>query len=187
MMQEVAQEVENLAREVMEEIHTALPGKIVSFNAKSCVAKVKPIGRFTTQDDETMVFPVITDVPIVFPFCSSKNAGVFFPVKPGDSCLIIISEVELDEWRKSAESDAPLRFDLSSAVAIPGLMKKGNSLLSESCSNNAVIIASKDAKVMVSDTSVSVSFEDEKTFEVKDGKVKINGDLEVTGSVSKGA
>ena len=42
MMQEFTQQVEDTARAVLDEIHTALPGMIVSFNPGSGTATVKP-------------------------------------------------------------------------------------------------------------------------------------------------
>ena len=38
MLQELVQEIENTARSVLGEIHTALPGKIVSFSPGSGMA-----------------------------------------------------------------------------------------------------------------------------------------------------
>ena len=82
----------------------------------------------------------MTEVPLVFPFSQTAGIGIAFPVNSGDSCLVIFSEAELDEWRSSAEAEAPLRFDLTNAVAIPGLLSLGCGLVEKACAQTAVVI-----------------------------------------------
>lgn len=174
MLQEVTAEIEETARAVMNELHSALPGKIVSFNASKCTATVKPIGQYVTSDGTTMDYPKITEVPIVFPYSKESGIGIAIPVKSGDSCLIIISEVELDEWRNGSRSEGSLRFDLTSAVAIPGLMKSGGSLFSEANSSNAVVIgAGSGVRLIVSKSGITAR-----------GDLKVEGNIYYTGSLT---
>lgn len=49
MLQEFVEQVEKAARSVMEEMHTAIPGKITAFNAGTGFATVKPYGTYTTD------------------------------------------------------------------------------------------------------------------------------------------
>ena len=48
MMQEFAQQVEDTAKAVMGEMHTAIPGTIVSYDCNTGTAVVKPSGKYTT-------------------------------------------------------------------------------------------------------------------------------------------
>ena len=121
MIQEVVQEIEKTVRDGLKGIHTAMPGEIKSFDPGSGRATVTPNGKFTSSSGKRMAYPAISDVPVAFPVCQSAGVGVAYPVKAGVSCIIIISEVELDEWRSGAESEGSLQFDLSSAMAVPGL------------------------------------------------------------------
>lgn len=184
MLQEFVQQVEDTAQEVVDNIHTALPGKIVSYDPIKCIAKVKPIGRFLTPEDELMDYPIVTEVPVMFPFCSKVDTGIFFPVKPGDFCLLIISETELDEWRTNAISDATLRFDLTSGIAIPGLLKRGTRIAKEADSDNAVIISSKKTKVKVQIDKVETFVQDTLVTTINKGKIEIIGDVSIKGNVS---
>lgn len=143
MMQEFVQQIEETAKSVMNEIHTALPGKVVSVNLQNGTAQIKPCGKYVTRDKKKLEYPVLTEVPLVFPFSPAAGTGMVFPINIGDSCLIILSEVELDEWRSGAETEAPLRYDLTSAVAIPGLLSSGQGLLEKACTQNAVIVCGK--------------------------------------------
>ncbi len=167
MLQEFSQQVEDTARAAVNQIHTALPGEIVSFNPGAGTAVVKPSGKFVTSDGVELAYPTITDAPIVFPFCQSAGIGMAFPVKPKDDCLIIISEVELDAWRSGAESESSLRFDLTSAIVIPGLLNGGGALVEKACSKDAVVVQAGATELMVYDAGV-----------------EITGDLKVSGTIT---
>jgi hypothetical protein len=183
MMQEFVQQIEETARAVVDDIHTALPGTVVSFDPGKGTATVKPNGKYLTADRKTLEYPQITDVPVVFPFCQTAGVGIAYPVLKGDSCLIVVSEVELDEWRSGAESEGSLRFDLTSAMCIPGLLEGGGSIISKACSNNAVIVGAGDVEVMVSDSGAVVTSGNTK-MTVSDAGVAISGDLNVDGNIS---
>lgn len=173
MLQEFVQHVEDVARSVMEEMHTAIPAKIQLFDATKNMATVKPYGTFVTGAGKKMAYPVITGVPCIFPKCPSENIEIAFPVKTGDDCLVIISEVELDAWFSGGESDNNMRFDLTSAVAIPGLSNKSSSVLEEACNDNSIILKNGDVKLKVAKTGVEIK-----------GNIMVEGDIMVIGEVS---
>lgn len=181
MLQELAQEVENTARKVMEEIHTAMPGTIVSFSPGSGMAVVQPTGKFTSASGRRMNYPAISDVPLSIPICQSAGAGIAYPVKGGDSCIIIVSEIELDEWRSGAEADGSLHFDLSSAMAVPGLLVGGGELMQKACAEDAVVMAAGTTEVKVSEDELTTKLgeteikvtEEEITAALKDTMVKV--------------
>lgn len=183
MLQELSQEIENTARAVVDEIHTALPGEIISFNASSGLAVVQPNGKYVTSDGKTLSYPTITEVPLVFPFCQQAGVGMAFPVNKGDSCVIIVSEVELDEWRSGADSEGSLRFDLTSAMAIPGLLWGGGDLISKAAKKNAVVIGASGTEMTVSGDGVDVSVGGV-TFSVSEDGIAVGGNLKVKGSVT---
>lgn len=173
MLQELAEEIENTARAVTDQIHTALPGRISSVDVDSGMVSVQPLGQFITSDGEKLDYPLLTEVPLVLPFCQRTGAGVVFPVCVGDSCLIIVSEVELDSWRSNVEeSEGSLRFDLSSAIAIPGLLRSDSrykDLFKKASLEDAVMIVADDGR-----TSLKVS----------ERGIAICGDLKVEGNIS---
>ena len=183
MIQELSQQIEETARGVVDEIHTALPGTIISFDPGSGTAAVKPNGKYMTVDGKGIDYPQITDVPVIFPFSQTAGAGIAFPVGKGDSCLLIVSEVELDEWRTGAESEGSLRVDLTSALCVPGLLKSGGKTVSKACRRNAVIAAAGNVEVMVSNAGVTVTSGDTK-MTLSDAGIAIRGDLKVDGNIS---
>ncbi len=185
MLQELTQEIENTARAVLGDIHTALPGRIVSFDAVNNVAVIQPAGKFVTSDRQELNYPQITEVPVVFPFCPSAGVGLAFPLRTGDSCIVIISEVELDAWRNGAESEGSLRFDLTSAMAIPGLLESGsrNDLVKKAAELDALVLGASGTEVVVSGAGVRVDT-GAVQFEVSDSGIAIGGNLTVEGNIS---
>lgn len=183
MMQEFVQQIEETAKAVSDEIHTAMPGTIVAFDPGSGTATVKPNGKHVTADGRSLEYPQISYVPVIFPFCQAAGVGIAFPVGKGDSCLIVISEVELDEWRTGAESEGALRFDLTNAMCIPGLLEGGGDIITKACRNNAVVVGAGDVEIMVSDAGAVITSGDTK-MTVSDAGVAISGDLNVDGNIS---
>jgi len=185
MLQDFVQQIDETARSVMGEIHTALPGTIVKYNAASGTATVKPVGEYVTSDGKRLDYPIISDAPMVFPVCQSTGAGIAFPVENGDSCLIIVSEVELDEWRSGAKSEGSLRFDLTSAIVIPGLLDGGGELLKDATSKKAVVVANGDNRIIVSKTMIRLDTGGTR-LDVGGSGVDIQGNLTVSGSLTHG-
>lgn len=171
MLQEFVEQVEKVARSVMEEMHTAIPGKIVSFNPATGQATLKPYGTFRTGAGKTMPYPSLTGVPVIIPQCQSGNIQIAFPVESGNDCLIIVSEQELDAWLGGGESENDMKFDLTSAVAIPGLSSKGSPALKEACASGSVVVNNGDTKLSVSKNGVSVT-----------GNLHVKGNITCTGS-----
>lgn len=182
MLQEFTAEIEQTAKAVVNDIHTAMPGEIISYDAGAGTATVKPIGKFITSDGKELNYPTITEAPVSFPFCQNAGVGIAFPVKKGDSCIIIISEVELDAWRSGADSEGSLRFDLTSAMVIPGLLEGGSAASEKASRENAVILTAGDVEVAVSGDGCKIDT-GSTVLNVSDSGVKIKGDVTVDGTV----
>lgn len=182
MLQEFVQKIEDTARSVVNEIHTALPGRIEEFNPDTGLATVLPSGKFKTTNGKMIDYPAITGVPVLFPQSASLGVYIAFPVSQGDDCLIIISEQELDAWLYDGVSENDLRFDLTNAIAIPGLSNKGSVALTEACNDKSIVILNSSAKVKVEKTQVSISLGDTQICVCENG-IAVRGDLNVTGNI----
>jgi hypothetical protein len=109
-----------------EELHTALPGRIESYDAAAQVADVTPLIRRAVPraDGGTLAepMPTIRAVPVVWP-----RAGDWFlhmPLAPGDTVLLVCCERDLARWRQTGELSDPVdrrAHHLAHAVAIPGV------------------------------------------------------------------
>ena len=173
MLQEFVQEIENIASDVVNQIHTAIPAKIVSYDAGTGSATVQPFGTFVKPDGTWIDYPQVSGVPVVFPQCPSKDICIAFPVNAGDSVLLVFSEVELDAWLYKGKSSNDMKYALTSAVAIPGLCQNGNEAIKEACTSNAVVVKVKDTKLTVSDNGIAIR-----------GDLKVEGNISSTGTIS---
>lgn len=170
MVQEFSQQVEDTARAVMSEMHTSIPAKITAFDPAKGMATLKPYGTYTTGAGKKIAYPTVTGVPVIIPQCPSASVFIAYPIKVGDECLMLVSEQELDAWLGGGDSENDMRFDLTNAIAIPGLSNKGSSILKEACTSSSVVIANGSTKLKVAKSGV-----------------EITGDLTVSGDVKAGS
>lgn len=107
----------------LENIHTILPGKITEYSGHGTrKATVKPLVKVKTINGTDVAIPPIDNVPVIFP--SSSAFSLLFPVKKGDGCLIVFSEVGIGNYLNNTEevtADDLSRFSLTDAICIPGL------------------------------------------------------------------
>ncbi len=116
-------EVINLAIDrFMSDVHTSMPGKIVSYDVATQTATVQPSLKRTYVGGEPQLLPQLQKVPVIFP--SIKNGWLRFPVSAGDTVLLLFSERSLDTWFKNGGEVDPMvphKFNMSDAVAVIGL------------------------------------------------------------------
>ena len=85
LIEELLKEREALKQEIFHSLHCALPGNVISFDPETQTAAIQPAVRLGS-----LPYPVLTDVPVFMP--------VPFEVNPGDACLVIFSDVDIDSW-----------------------------------------------------------------------------------------
>ena len=120
---EVRGVIEGWTQEQLSNIHTCIPGKIISYAPKTNRAVVQPTGNFKTADGRAMPYPKIHNAPVYFPMGSDGKSGLTFPIKPGDGCLIVFSESQTTDFLSGEKSDCddPRRHSLNDAIVLPGL------------------------------------------------------------------
>ena len=120
---------------IVADLHTALPGKIVRYDASTQKADVQLLikERYNDESGATQAreLPVIPAVPVQFP--GAGGYRITFPVANNDTGLVIFSEASLDKWLVSGGTVDPSddrRHDLTDAVFLPGLRDFGHALAS---------------------------------------------------------
>ena len=107
------EELQALKRDIFESLHCALPGTVVSFDAESQTAVIRStVKRKVEQGDgffrsrtgtertvPAVPLPLLRDVPVFMP--------VPFEVNPGDACLVIFADRDIDAWFESGEAEVP--------------------------------------------------------------------------------
>ena len=120
-----AQAFARVLERAFADVHTAMPGEIVSYDAAQQVADVRPLlrARVRLEDGsfEQLELPVLPAVPIAF-----AGGGGFretFPLAAGDGVLLVFAEAELESWqvKGGVQDGTARRFHLADAVAFAGL------------------------------------------------------------------
>lgn len=130
---------------IAEEIHTAVPGRVESYDAAAQVADVTPMVRRSmpradgTRASETL--PTIRAVPILWP-----RAGSWFvhmPLAAGDFVLLVMCERDPARWRVTGELSDPIdrrSHHLSHAIGIPGVYPRTKALAPTSTPADALVL-----------------------------------------------
>lgn len=170
-----AEQIQQAARKIVSEIHTAVPGKIISFNPGTGLATVQPAAKRHIPDGRAVSYPVISGVPVMFPSSGNGLASMTFPVKEGDGCLILFAECSIDDWLQGGESSDPRKFDLTDAICIPGLW---NSPLTPALQYpDDVVITNSMAQIrLMPDGNIEIN--------TTEHTVTINGNLHVNGLIT---
>lgn len=110
----------------LEQVHTMLPGRVVSYDKASRVATIKPSVKLRTIHGEVLNIPPIAGVPVVWP--SSGAFSLVGALEPGDGVMLVFAESSIGSWLKgstdvAAEDES--RFSLQDAVAVVGLWSRG--------------------------------------------------------------
>lgn len=120
---------------LVADLHTALPGKIVRYDASTQKADVQLLikERYIDETGATQAreLPVIPAVPVQFP--GAGGYRITFPVANNDTGLVVFSEASLDKWLVSGGTVDPSddrRHDITDAVFLPGLRDFGHALAS---------------------------------------------------------
>ena len=129
--------IEKITEQVIENrlanLHTCIPGHFESYDAATQKASVKPLLKREFKDGESLEYPVINAVPVVWP--GTKEGILSFPINKGDGCLLIFSERSIDSWLSSGGIVSPgdrRKHSLSDAIAIPGLFAFNEAGLADS-------------------------------------------------------
>ena len=106
-----------LKRDFFSSLHCALPGKVISFDAETQTAEIQPAVKLGS-----LTYPGLADVPVFMP--------VPFAVNPGDACLVVFADIDIDAWMASGGAEEPLsarRHSLSDGFAFVGFKAGGES------------------------------------------------------------
>lgn len=158
----------------LKDLHTSLPGLIVSFDAVKQTAVVQLVTKRVFADGPQNL-PLCNDVPVIFP----RGGGLIltFPIKKGDECLVWFTERDFDYWFKQGTIQLPsdyLMHDLSCGICMVGVSSQPNKIAN---------LDTEQAQLRTADGSTSVSVNPNGTITLK-GNVVITGTLDTKGEAT---
>lgn len=189
-------------------IRTCYPGRIVSFDPVTQIAKVRVARERYVNNLESMYIkaesPILVDVPVHFP--QGGGYSLTFPIAPDDDCLVMFAERGYSHWLYKGlmeigayasgvpKSDFYRKFDVSDSfalvgfnpipLAIPDFQPASVELRNADRSQRVTLIPSGLIEVRTPTTVDVVA----PTVNIKgnvniDGNVTITGTLDVTGII----
>lgn len=169
------------------QMNTCMPAQVESFNKLTGTVNVQPsIKRKYVKGDEVVNLPIINNVPIVFP--RANDAAITFPIKKGDTVLLIFSQRSLDRWKTQGgivEAGDPRHHDLSDAFAIPGVYPSSNPIIGLD-GDNLVVRHGLTSKITVKKDAVEIAVGAALVKVDKAGKISAgNGVVELLDLVDK--
>ncbi len=115
----------------LENVYTARPGSVVSFDASTCTAVVQPsVKRRYISETGTHIIavqPPLPGIPVMFLGAGIQYA-VTHPLEKGDTGLLITCECSLEKFKSSSggtvDPKDDRRHSLADSVFIPGLRNR---------------------------------------------------------------
>lgn len=163
-------------------MRVAIPAIIVQFDSQKQTASVQPAIKDTLQGN-FVALPELSDVPVQFP--RAGGYSLTFPVKAGDECLLVFSDMCIDGWwqlggiQNQAEKR---RHDLSDACAILGITSVPKALKNVCMEGLRLQKDSGTDYIQISEQGIVLK---SKNIRIE-GNTMINGDLEITGNTNIG-
>ena len=117
-----------MRREIFWSLNCAAPGIIQSFDASNQTAEIKVAAKRMVGDN-AMDYPLLADCPVVI--LGGGSAVLTFPIRSGDTCLILFCDRSIDNWFSTGSIAPPAgqrAHSLSDAVALVGIRNLSNSI-----------------------------------------------------------
>lgn len=184
MLQDFVSQLKSMVSATIDDIHTAIPAAITEFDTDTCRATVKPYGTITHNGTD-YDYPLISGVPIVSLCSPAAEAGVAIPVSKGNDCLLIISEYDLAQWISGKEQAVKMKFDLTNAIAITGLINEPVSHIKTASQQKLVRIYCGDTSIDVTQDNVTIK-KGGAVIKVTDSGINLAGDVTISGNIFVG-
>lgn len=114
---------------LMFDMHCCLPCVVQEFDRETMTVSAQPTIRERIVGESGQIqytnYPLLINVPVVQ--YGNKNLRLSFPIEKGDECLVIFSDLSIDNWWISGDIQNPVeqrRHDLSDGFAIFGIMNQ---------------------------------------------------------------
>lgn len=152
----------SISTNVNNTLRVSCPGIIQSFDEDTQTVTVQLALREqikSPDESESRWFkiPPLLDVPLVFP--RSGGYLLTLPIKKGDECLVLFSDMCIDAWYSHGGIQNQIekrRHDLSDAFAIPGIWSQPNKIKEYSTESTQLRNESGDSYIELKDNTVNI-------------------------------
>lgn len=125
MNETFSQTIPDVIRRLLSSVHTAMPGKIESYNPDTKRAEVTPTIKHVTKNNVELDYQTISDVPVLQ--YGGKSGVIDIEFQKGDPVLLLFCESEIGGWKGSdgktrVAPESLSHHQITDAIAIPGIM-----------------------------------------------------------------
>jgi len=114
-------------QDILFNLNCVQVGTIVSFDADKNTASVRLNFQRQLANGQIIDYPVLKECPVVF--LSGGKSYLSFPIKAGDSCLLLFNDRDIDTWWYTGETNVPptpRAHSLSDAFCLVGVRPQSN-------------------------------------------------------------
>ena len=156
-----------------EDVHVSMIGKIETYDPQKNRASITPVGKYTAPDWREIDYPTIHNVPLQFPCGNGGKSGCTFPVKKGDTCIIIFSDHQIENFLSGEKSDDMRNHSLNDAYAIPTLFSDAVPTLKSN--SDDVCLFNNGSLVTLNSSYMKIKLADGTTVSIGGGDCVVNG------------
>lgn len=130
----------------LRRVNTMIPARVESYDRAKQTITAQPLIPIAYLDESgarvTEKLPAVTSVPVL---CfGGGGTSIAPPLRKGDTVLLCFAQAAIDKWLDQGGLGDPIfdrRFDLSDAMAIPGLRPRTAALGSDATHATDMVIA----------------------------------------------
>jgi len=179
--------IREAVRSEMLNLHTSMPGTIISFDPDDQTVEVQLDLKFRRSVSGGYVeeeVDVLKDVPIIYP--RANNYSLTMPIVPGDTCEVRFMERSIDNWLLEGGTVSPEDYrhhSLSDAVCYVGMWDRTKSIYNYNAAQPELRTGDAQRKVWLDDNRDKNGFvemvdldNDSRTVLKSNGEVRVAND-----------
>ncbi len=165
----------------LSRVNTCIPGVIQSFDSSAQTASVIPAIQSKKIVDDIVSFedyPVIVNVPVIFPFVTTLGFALTLPIQSGDSCILLFAQRALDNWHDLGGIQPPettnggvRHHDLTDAIAILAAPPAPNILSNWNDSGIEIRNSDRSNRITLDDASIELKVGATTKIVITDGQI----------------
>lgn len=167
------------ADDITSKLYCALPAIIESVNFENQTLEASPVTIMKRTNDAGMVtdfkLPLLVDVP--FQCYKGGDYSITVPIKQGDECLIIFTDVDFSAWFQNGGfnyAEHSFQHAYSNAMAIVGFSSEVKAV--KNYNPNAIEIRNADASEKISLSAGNIT--------LKSATITLDGEVTTTGTTT---
>jgi hypothetical protein len=113
--------------EVFYNMNCVQVGRIISYDPTKNTASIQIGMKRQLPNNEVVTYPPLQDCPVFF--LTGGTSSISMPILPGDTCLILFNDRDIDTWWATGENNVPptpRAHSLSDGICLVGIRNQSN-------------------------------------------------------------